>query len=434
RKKMKGAASAMETPRVVIIGAGFGGLQAAKRLAKLPVNLTLIDRNNHHTFQPLLYQVASTLLSPAQIATPLRTIFRENKNVDVVLAEVTSIDVNARQVRAAGVEFTYDYLIVAAGARHSYFGHDGWEENAPGLKTIDDALQLRQRILLAIENSELEAVARKQRAAGAPDSEAAPLNFVVIGGGPTGVEVAGMLASLTHIVMREDFRGIDPRRIRVVLLEAGNRVLSAFSEGLSRSAQEQLSRLGVEVRTSCRATEVGPGFVQLDGAILPSAVTIWATGVAASPLARFLSKDLDRVGRVPVAADLTLAGQRNVFVIGDLAAAKSSDGATFPGLASVAHQQGAAVATYIENDLKGIPRAAFVYRDRGLMATIGRRAAVAEWRKLHISGTIAWLLWAFVHAMLLLDLRSRTSVLREWAWSLLTRRTSAPLITGLRSS
>jgi len=244
--------------------------------------------------------------------------------------------------------------------------------------------------------------------------------------------MAGVLASLTHIVMQEDFRGIDPTRIRVILIEAGDRVLQMFSEVLSGSAEEQLRRLGVEVRTSSRVLKVGPGFVETEREMIPSAVTVWATGIAASPLARFLSRDLDRAGRVPVQEDLTLPGHANVFVIGDLAAAQAPNRGSLPGLASVAHQQGTAVATYIKSDLEGAERKAFAYRDRGSMATIGRRAAVAQWRKLHISGTFAWLLWAFVHAMLLLDLRSQTSVLREWAWSLVTKRTAARLITGSR--
>lgn len=419
-------------PHVVIIGAGFGGLQAARELAKLPVRVTLIDRNNHHTFQPLLYQVAVTLLSPAQIAISLRNIFRNRKNVEVVLGEVTHIDLDERSIIAADVEFTYDYLIVAAGARHSYFGHEDWKHHASGLKTLDDALELRRRILLALEDAERSAVVRKERKVFG-DSPS-PLNFVVIGGGATGVEMAGALATLTHVLIREDFRGIDPNLVRVLLIEAGDRVLQTFEKPLSRSAEEQLRGLGVEVRTATRVTEVGPGFVRIGRELLSSAVTVWASGVAASPLAKFLSDELDVAGRVPVQADLTVEGQSKVFVIGDLAAAKSADGSKLPGLASVAQQQGAAVATYIKNDLEGRPRNAFSYRDRGSMATIGRRAAVAQWGKLRISGTLAWLLWALVHAMLLIDLRSRTSVLREWTWSLLTGRTAAQLITGADTS
>lgn len=420
--------SVSSTPNVVIIGAGFGGLQVAKKLRKLPVHVTLIDRNNHHTFQPFLYQVAATLLSPAQIATPLRAMFRKDKNVDVVLGEVTAIDVCQRQVIASDIKFSYDYLIVAAGARHSYFGRDDWEEHAPGLKTIDDALQLRRRILLALEQAERESLAHGGNAN--DDSYSSPLNFVVVGGGPTGVELAGMLATLTRQVINEDFRSIDTSHIRVVLLDAGNRVLGGFAEVVSSSAEKQLRKLGVEVRTSSRVVDVGDGYVRVNGEVIPSAVTIWATGVAASPLAKFLSSSLDHSGRVPVSVDLTLAGHRDVFVIGDLAAAKGTDGSVLPGLASVAQQQGRAVAQYIKDDLRGKPRVPFAYRDKGLMATIGRQAAVAQFRGWHLSRTPAWLLWAFVHASLLVNLRIRTSVVREWLWSYVTRKTSAALITG----
>ena len=419
-----------DSPHVVIIGAGFGGLQAARKLRKLPVRITLIDRNNHHTFQPLLYQVAASILSPAQIATSLRMMFRSDRNVDVILGEVTKIDVNQKHVVASGIEFSYDYLIVAAGARHSYFGRDEWEEHAPGLKTIDDALQLRQRILLVLEQAERESIGGRRALADATASDDSRLNFVVVGGGPTGVELAGMLATLTHQVVAEDFRGIDTTHVRVLLLDAGDRVLRTFDEKVSRSAEEQLRSLGVEVRTCSKVKEVGEGFVRIGNELIPSAITIWATGVAASPLAKFLSADLDGSGRVPVGRDLTLRGHRNVFVIGDLASAKSKDGGTLPGLASVAQQQGSEVAEYINNDLCGKERKPFRYRDKGLMATIGRQAAVAQYRGCHLSRTPAWMLWAFVHATLLVDLRTRTSVIREWIWSYITRKTSAALITG----
>jgi NADH dehydrogenase len=310
-------------PRVVIIGAGFGGLQAAKRLAELPVHVTLIDRNNHHTFQPFLYQVALTVLSPAQIATPLRLIFRKQENVDVILGEVTTIDLQNRHVIAANIKLTYDYLIVAAGARHSYSGRNDWEEHAPGLKTIEDALEIRRRILLALELAERKAIA--SRHSPETDSDSSSLNFVVIGGGPTGVEMAGTLASLAH-ELKSDFRGIDPRRVRVILATASDRVLPSYKEDLSRSAEAQLRGLGVEVRTSSRVNDVGPQSVRIGDDVIPSAVTVWATGVAASPLAKQLSDQLDSLGRVPVKPDLSLPENRTVFIIGDMAAAVGRDG------------------------------------------------------------------------------------------------------------
>jgi len=414
-------------PRVVIIGAGFGGLQAARKLAGLPVHVTLIDRNNHHTFQPFLYQVALTVLSPAQIATPLRSVFRGQENVDVILGEVSTIDLRNKRVIADNIELTYDYLIVAAGARHSYFGHDKWEEFAPGLKTLEDALELRRRILLALELAERKAVAAHHSPQ--TDADSSSLNFVVVGGGPTGVEMAGTLASLAH-ELKKDFRGIHPDRVHVILATASDRVLPSYKEDLSRSAEMQLRRLGVEVRVSSRVNDVGSQFVRIGNEIISSAVTVWATGVAASPLAKQLSSQLDSVGRVPVTSDLSLPEHRNVFVIGDMAAAHDRNGKMLPGLASVAEQQGAAVAKNIARDLFQLRPEPFHYKDWGSMATIGQRAAVVQWGRLHISRTMAWLIWAGVHAALLLDLRSRASVLREWIWSLATRKTSASLITG----
>lgn len=414
-------------PRVVIIGAGFGGLHAAKRLAKLPVHVTLIDRNNHHTFQPFLYQVALTVLSPAQVATPLRPLFRGQENVDVILGEVSSIDLRNQLIIADNIELSYDYLIVAAGARHSYFGHDEWEKYAPGLKTIEDALELRRRILLALELAERKAVAAKDSAQ--TDADSSSLNFVVVGGGPTGVEIAGTLASLAH-ELKKDFRAIDPDRVRVILAAASDRVLPSYTEDLSRSAEAQLQRLGVEVRTSSRVTDIDFQSVRMGDDIVSAAVTVWATGVAASPLAKQLSSRLDKAGRVPVTPDLSLSDYRNVFVIGDMAAAQDRDGKILPGLASVAEQQGAAVARNIARDVRQLQRKPFRYRDWGSMATIGQRAAVVQWGWLHLSQTLAWLIWAAVHAALLLDFRSRSSVLREWLWSIATSKTSASLITG----
>ena len=347
--------------------------------------------------------------------------------MDVILGEVSSIDLRNQRIIADNIELSYDYLIVAAGARHSYFGHNEWEKYAPGLKTIEDALELRRRILLALELAEREAVAAKD--SGQIDADSASLNFVVVGGGPTGVEIAGTLASLAH-ELKKDFPAIDPDRVRVILAAASDRVLPSYTEDLSRSAEAQLRQLGVEVRTSSRVTDIGPESVRIGNEMVSAAVTVWATGVAASPLAKQLSSRLDKDGRVPVTTDLSLPDYRNVFVIGDMAAAQDRDGKILPGLASVAEQQGAAVARNIAHDIRQVQRKPFRYRDWGSMATIGQRAAVVRWGWLHLSRTLAWLIWAAVHAALLLDFRSRSSVLHEWLWSLATGKTSASLVTG----
>jgi NADH:ubiquinone reductase (H+-translocating) len=325
----------------------------------------------------------------------LRLIFRKQENVDVILGEVTTIDLQNRHVIAANIELTYDYLIVAAGARHSYSGRNDWEEHAPGLKTIEDALEIRRRILLALELAERKAIASRQSPE--TDSDSLSLNFVVIGGGPTGIEMAGTLASLAH-ELKSDFRGIDPRRVRVILATASDRVLPSYKEDLSRSAEAQLRGLGVDVRTSSRVNDVGPQSVRIGQDVIPSSVTVWATGVAASPLAKQLSDQLDRLGRVPVKPDLSLPEHRNVFVIGAMAATVGRDGRMLPGLASVAEQQGAAVTKNIARDIWNLRREPFRYRDWGSMATIGERAAVVQWGRLHISRTMAWLIWAAVHA------------------------------------
>jgi NADH dehydrogenase len=411
----------MSAPRVVIVGGGFGGLNAALTLARHPVSVVLIDRKNHHTFQPLLYQVATAGLSPGEIAAPIRGILRKSKNVSVVLAEVTGVDVERRLVHIlAGADVGYDYLVVAAGATHSYFGNDQWAPLAPGLKTIEDALEIRRRVLLAFEIAEREAIATGTHP---------PLNFVIVGAGPTGVELAGTLAEISRRSLASDFRAIDPRKARVILVEAMSRVLLAYPEDLSESARRQLEKLGVEVRLNTRVTAIEPGQLRLGDTVLPAAVTLWAAGVAASPLGKMMAPT-DNYGRVIVEPDLSIPGHPNVFVIGDMAASKGDDGKPLPGVAPVALQQGTAVGRNILRDLRGKPRKPFVYLNKGTLATIGRAAAVADLGRLHVSGFIAWLLWIFIHILYLVGFRNRLLVLVEWAWAYVTYQRSARLITG----
>jgi NADH dehydrogenase len=416
-------------PRVVIVGAGFGGLTAARALARAPARITVIDRKNHHTFQPLLYQVATAGLSPSEIAAPIRSILRGRENVEVLLGEVTGFDLARRLVETPEHNVPYDYLVVAAGASHAYFGHDDWEPFAPGLKTIEDALEIRRRVLLAFE------LAERQAAAGESDF---PLNFVVVGAGPTGVELAGTLAEISRHALAQEFRAMDPRSAKILLLEGGPRVLPTYPEELSRSAQEQLQRLGVEVRTSAMVTGVESGVVRVGETRLTAAVILWAAGVAASPLGKKLGVPVDRAGRVAVDPDLSLPDHPEVFVIGDLAALKDENGKMLPGVAPVAMQQGRYVAKIIQHEVevateapaKALPRPGFHYWDKGSLATIGRAAAVAEFGKLHISGFIAWLAWLFVHILFLIGFRNRLLVFIEWAWSYVTYERSARLITG----
>jgi NADH dehydrogenase len=407
-------------PRVVVVGAGFGGLQVVRKLARLPVSVTVIDRKNHHTFQPLLYQVATAGISPAEIAAPIRWILRGDA-VEVLLGNVEDVRLAERKVVADSFEVPYDYLVLAAGASHAYFGHEEWAPLAPGLKTIEDALEIRRRVLLAFELAERRA-AEKDRTQ--------PLSFVIVGAGPTGVELAGTLAEIARKVLKEEFRAIDPARTRVLLLEGGPRVLPAYSEDLSRSAERQLRQLGVEVRTSAQVTSVEPGTVVVGGERIDAAVTLWAAGVQASPLGGTLGVPLDRAGRVLVQPDLSLPGQPEVFVIGDLAALEDGTGNWLPGVAPVAMQEGRAVARAIADDLKGKSRRSFHYVDKGSLATIGRSAGVATIRGLHLSGFIAWLAWLFVHVFFLIGFRNRVFVLFQWAWSYFTYERAARLITG----
>jgi NADH:ubiquinone reductase (H+-translocating) len=423
-------------PRVVIVGAGFGGLNAARSLAKAPVHVTVIDRRNHHTFQPLLYQVATAGLSPGEIAAPIRSILRAHDNVEVLMADVTGFDLDRRLVETPDAAIPYDYLVVAAGASHAYFGHDEWEPFAPGLKSIEDALEIRRRVLLTFE------LAERQAAAG---ESGPPLNFVIVGGGPTGVELAGTLAEICHHALTHEFRSIDPARSHILLVEGGPRVLPAYPEDLSRSAQEQLNRLGVEVRTSTMVTQIDPGAVHFGGTRLEAAVILWAAGVAASPLGKKLDTPLDRAGRVQVQPDLSLPKHPEVFVIGDLASLKDEHGKMLPGVAPVAIQQGRFVAKLIRHETAGLlreggnfdlnrinrnSRLPFHYWDKGSLATIGRSAAIAEFGRIHISGFIAWLSWLFVHIFFLIGFQSRLLVFIQWAWSYFTYERGARLITG----
>jgi NADH:ubiquinone reductase (H+-translocating) len=408
-------------PRIVIIGAGFGGLEAARVLAKSPIQITLIDRKNHHTFQPLLYQVATAGISPGEIAAPVRWILRGRTNVEVLLGEVVDFDLQQRRVRLPDLEIAYDYLIVATGAGHSYFGHEEWEPLAPGLKTIEDALEIRRRVLLAFELAERQALAKEPHL---------PLNFVIVGAGPTGVELAGTLAEIARQVLRQEFRSIDPKSTRIILLEGGPRILPAYAPDLSASAVRQLERLGVEVRSSAMVTGITPGVVWVGDERIPAAVILWAAGVAASPLGKKLGVPTDRSGRVLVSGDLSIPQHPEVFVIGDLASLKDQHGNPLPGVAPVALQEGRAVAKTIKGDLHKAPRKDFHYLDKGSLATIGRAAAVAQFRKLHISGYFAWLAWLFVHIFFLIGFRNRLIVLIQWAWSYITYERGARLITG----
>ena len=408
-------------PKIVIVGAGFGGLKAAEALAHLPVDIVVLDRKNHHTFQPLLYQVATAGLSPAEIAAPIREILQRHKNVEVLLAEVRTFDLQRRQVLLNEHEISFDYLIVAAGATHAYFGHDDWEPLAPGLKTLEDAVEIRRRILLAYELAEREA---------ALTGTHRPLNFIVVGAGPTGVELAGTLAEIARKSLPSNFRNIDPAKTRIVLVEAGPSILSAYPEDLRQSAVRQLQHLGVEVRTSSPVTDIRSGEVRIGNDMVPAEVVLWAAGVSASPLGRALGAPVDKAGRVCVQPDLSIPNHREVFVIGDLATLNGKDGKPLPGVAPTAMQEGTFVARQIKRDLAGKPREEFHYFDKGSLATIGRAAAIAQFGKVHISGFVAWLTWLFVHILFLIGFRNRIVVMLQWAWSYFTYERAAWLITG----
>ena len=408
-------------PRVVIVGAGFGGLTAARTLAGAPVAVTVVDRRNHHLFQPLLYQVATASLSPGDIASPIRSILRRQKNAAVFLADAVAVEPASRQVVLADGRLPYDFLIVATGARHAYFGHDDWEERAPGLKSLEDALEIRRRILLAFEKAEREPDARKRKAL---------LTFLLVGGGPTGAELAGAIGEISRHVLKSDFRAIDPKEARVVLLEAGPRLLPTFPPELAAKAAASLEKVGVEVRTGAPVTGIGDGFAEIGSERLEAGTIFWAAGVAASPLARSLGVPLDRAGRVLVNPDLSLPGHPEIFVIGDLAAFLHQTGAPLPGVAQVAIRQGRRAARNILATFRGEKRKPFRYRDPGNLAVLGRGSAIADIRGIHLSGLPGWLVWCFVHILYLIGFRNRFIVLFEWAWAFLTGKRGARLITG----
>ena len=421
---MSGASrdAGLTEPRVVIIGGGFGGLAAARALARAPVQITLLDRHNHHLFQPLLYQVATAGLSPAEIASPIRRILSAQQNVTVLLAEATAVDPEAKLVHLADGDLSYDQLILATGATHSYFGRDHWSLHAPGLKTLDDALEIRRRVLLAFEKAEREEDAERRRQW---------LTLVVVGGGPTGVEMAGALAEIARHTLPGDFRHIDPTSARVVLVEAGPRVLAAYPPDLSESARRQLEALGVQVWTGAAVTAVDAEGVEMGGDRLAARTVVWAAGVEASPLARSLGVPLDWAGRVRVEQDLSVPGQPDIFVIGDLAAVES-DGHAVPGVAPAAIQMGRHASANVLRRLRGEPTAAFRYRDKGSLATVGRSRAVAVIGRLKLSGFLAWAAWLFVHIVFLIGFRNRFVVLFTWMWAYLTYERSARLIVGRR--
>ncbi|MGH7357133.1 MAG: NAD(P)/FAD-dependent oxidoreductase [Candidatus Rokuibacteriota bacterium] len=408
-------------PHVVIVGGGFGGLYAARALTGRPVRVTLLDRRNHHLFQPLLYQVATAALNPSDIAAPLRSILRAAANVTVLLAEVVEVSLAQHRLVLDRGEAAYDALVLAAGASHSYFGHDDWEVLAPGLKTLEDALEIRRRVLLAYEAAECEPDGAEQRAL---------LTSVVIGGGPTGVELAGALGEISRETIARDFRLIDPTRARIILLEAGPRILAAFPESLSRRAADALRRIGVEVRTRAVVTRVTADAVWLGSEQIRARTVLWTAGVAGPPLARTLGVPLDRVGRVLVEPDLSIPGHPDAFAIGDMCAFLHQTGAPLPGVAPAAIQQGRTAAQNVLRRLGGRPTRTFRYRDKGSMATIGRAAAVAFVGRLELSGLVAWLVWLLVHIMFLIGFRNRFLVLFEWAWAYITWHRGARLITG----
>ena len=411
----------MGTPRVVIIGAGFGGLYAAQALRHAPVEVTLIDRRNHHLFQPLLYQVATAVLSPGDIAYPIRAVLSKQKNTRVLLAEAQEVDLKARAVKLKDGHLDYDYLIVATGSSNSFFGHEEWRRFAPSLKSLEEALEIRRRILYAFELAEREPHEAHRRGL---------LTFVVVGGGPTGVELAGAIAEIARQVMIRDFRAIDPREARVILIEAGPRVLSTYPEDLSAKAEASLKKLGVEVWTNSPVSKVESGRVAAGDHEVSAATTLWAAGVKPSELARTFGTELDKSGRAIVEPDLSLPGHPEVFVIGDLACFTHQTGKPLPGLAPTAIQEGRHAARNITRDLKGKPREEFHYVDKGTLATIGRAAAVANFRSIRISGFFAWLAYLFVHLFFLIGFRNRFVVMFEWAWAYFTFQRSARLITG----
>jgi NADH dehydrogenase len=407
-------------PHVVIIGGGFGGLFAAKALRNAPVSVTLVDRRNHHVFQPLLYQVATAGLSPGDIASPIRWILRRQRNLQVLLAEARAIDVARKTVVVDLGDLSYDYVIVAPGATHAYFGRDEWAETAPGLKTLDDALRIRREVLMAFERAERTTDEALRRGL---------LTFAVVGGGPTGVELAGALSEIARHALKHDFRSIDPASARIVLIEGGPSILTAFPPALQEAARRSLEDLGIELRLDTMVTNIEPGVVWMGHERLEASTVLWAAGVAASPLGRTLGVPVDRAGRVPVERDLTIPGHPEVYVIGDLALF-AHDGAPLPGVAPVAMQQAAHAAANIVRTIRAEPRLPFRYRNLGNLATIGRNRAIADFGRLRFTGWVAWVLWLFIHIMKLTGFRNRLVVFVQWAFAYFTYQRSIRLITG----
>ena len=417
----RSAAGPTARPRVVIVGAGFGGLEAARALSRRPVDITVIDANNHHCFQPLLYQVATASLSPADIAWPIRGLFRRRPNVRVMLGTVTGIDRAARVVRSDAGDIGYDYLILATGATHFYFGHPEWAAFAPGLKRIEDATRIRRQILLALERAEISDDERERRRL---------MTFVIVGGGPTGAEMAGAIAEIAMHTLKSDFRSIDPRRSRILLIEAGPRILPAFPAALSDYARKALEKAGVEIRTSAPVTRCDERGVALGDERIEAATVIWAAGVAASPAAQWLGAEQDGAGRVKVAADLSVPGHPDIFVVGDTASVSDASGKGVPGIAPAAKQMGQYAARAIAAAIDGTARPApFKYRHYGNFATIGRKAAIADFGGFSLKGTLAWMLWSVAHIYFLIGVRNRLMVALTWIWNYATLKRGALLIT-----
>ena len=410
-------------PRIVIIGGGFGGIAAAKKLKRANARVTLIDRTNHFTFQPLLYQVATAGLAPSDITAPIRYILRRQKNTEVILAEAREIDIARRLVRIddGAIEIPYDYLIIAAGSRHSYFGHDEWEPYAPGLKAVEDASEIRRRFLLAFELAEKSADEREQQEY---------MTFVVVGGGPTGVELSGAFPYIAKKALAPDFRRIDTRKTRVVLIEAGPRILPSFPESLAMRATRDLEDLGVEVRVNSAVTKVGPDGVWIGDEQIRARTAFWAAGNNASPLGRLLDVPHDRAGRIEVKPDLSAPGHPEIFIVGDLATIVQ-DGRPVPGVGPAAIQEGGFAAKNILRELAHLPRGNFRYRNKGDLATIGRSRAIADFGKVRFGGRLAWFLWLFVHIMYLIGFRNRITVLIEWAYAYFTNQAGVRLITDV---
>jgi NADH dehydrogenase len=409
-------------PRVVIVGGGFAGLYAARRFSRSNVKVTLVDRQNYHLFQPLLYQVATAGLSPGDIATPIRSLVARQSNVEVRMGDVTGVDLKNRRVTLADGVLDYDFLILATGVRHSYFGRDEWERFAPGLKTLDDALELRRRVLTAFEDAEKEPDEKKREAI---------LTFVIVGAGPTGVELAGAIAELSKFTVADDYRRFDPRKSKVLLMEGGDRVLAAFDPALSAKALESLKKLGVDVRLNTRVTNVDAGGVDLGDERIAAHTVLWAAGVAASPISKSLGVELDRSGRVKVQGDLSIPGFPTAYVVGDLACVTQPDGTTVPGLAPAAIQEGEHAADNIMAAALGNPTEPFSYLDKGIMATVGRASGIAQSGPLRLSGFLGWCAWLFIHILYLIGFRNRLLVMIQWAWAWFTFGRSARLITGL---